>query len=210
MYIHQLIRAWARIGASVVVVLGVCGAGQAGTLLRTGGALPGSLKPAPNLTLPAPKLAIVNASAALQRHCRSPQPLFVVSAAVRNTGGPLAANRGHIYASEDSGVTDGHKRLVSAGIPLPAIGRNTSAVVKIPVQSLAPYSELSGAHSLTVHIVATSYSGKPAFANPRTYTFRVRVPGGFCLSRPTSPSVRVRPAPSLKLNPQPEPPAPAR
>lgn len=191
-------------------LLGLALTGTAAAGLVRAPVSPARLQASPHPHLAAPKIAIVGASAALQHHCHSPQPLFIVSVTLRNAGGPLAAHHGLTNASEDSGITnaEGQKRLVSHGIALPAIGAHASAVVKIPVQALAPYSELAGSHPLTVHVMPTSYSGKPAFPKPPTYTFRVRVPAGFCLSRRNRPaSGGLRPAPGLKLNPQPEPPS---
>jgi len=201
-------HAAAALAAPFLLGLGLSLAGTAEAGLVRAPAAPGRLQASPQPHLAAPRISLVGASAALQRHCHSPQPLFIVSVTLRNTGGPLAAHHGLASASEDSGVSDGHKRLVSHGMPLPAIAAHGSAVVKIPVQALAPYSDLSGAHKLTVHVLPTSYSGKLAFPEPPTYTFRVRVPKGFCLAKRMPPhGLRPSAQPSLKLNPQPEPPS---
>lgn len=173
---------------------------------------PGSMQVVPNLVLPAPRLAVVGAKVAfpLYQHCDSTGPIVIASIFVRNTGGPLATDEGHIYASEDSGVTDGQKRMVSHGMPLGAIDPHASVLVSVPIFALAPYSELVGTHRLTVHFSPVLEAGKTSFPTPPPYHFSVTIPKGFCGAKTHAlPTVRRRPPPGVlfKLNPQPEPPS---
>lgn len=173
---------------------------------------PGSMHVTPKLVLPAPRLAVVRAKVAfpLHQHCDSAGPIVIASIIVRNTGGPLVTDKGHIYASEDSGVTDGRKRMVSHGMPLGVINPQASVLVSVPIFALAPYSELVGTHQLTVHFSPVLEAGKTSFPTPRPYHFSVTIPKGFCGAKTrTLPTVRRRPPPGVlfKLNPQPEPPS---
>lgn len=188
-----------------VMLVGPAHAGFAAREIR-----PSSVRvtPNPKPVLALPKLSTEGVKTAfpLYQHCDDKGPIVIASIYIRNTGGPLAAGKGHIYASEDSGVTDGHKRMVSPGMPLGAINANASELVSVPISSLAPYSELVGTHQLTVHWTALTEAGKQSFVPPPpTYHFSVTIPKGFC-----SPKVIRRRAPTstirLKLNPQPKPP----
>lgn len=130
----------------------------------------------PALVLPRPKLAVSAAQAHVQQNCQSPQPALIVHVKITNTGGPLAAGKGHVYVKETGGTN-----LSSGGVAIPAIPANDYRGVAIPVITLGPYSALAGNHQLAVHMNTVTSEGKESFEKPATpYLLTASFPAGHC------------------------------
>lgn len=131
----------------------------------------------PVFILPRPKLAISAAQAHIQQNCQSPQPALIVHVKITNTGGPLAAGKGHVFVKETGGTN-----LSSGGVAIPAIPANDYRGVAIPAITLGPYSALAGNHQLAVHMnTVISDGGKESFDKPATpYLLTASFPAGHC------------------------------
>lgn len=182
-----------RVGSTLAALaLGLAAAGAAhaanlSPLARPGA--PGLVTGRPIAHVPPPRIAVASVTTAFQHNCNGPQPIFVASVKLHNSGGALAAQQGLVSVSDTNPqIYQGRSlRLVSAGIEMPAIGAYSDAVVPVPVSSLASYAGEVGVKHLTVRVLPTFSAGKYAFRQPSFYSFSVTVPQGFCARGPSVP-----------------------
>ena len=109
---------------------------------------------------------------------------------ITNSGGPLAAGKGHVYVKETGGTN-----LSSGGVAIPA---NDYRGVAIPAITLGPYSALAGNHQLAVHMNTVISEGKESFEKPSPFILTVNFPAGHCGSTAKQPG-RLRALPRAPL-----------
>lgn len=126
-------------------------------------AAPGGMKasPGPLAVVAKPNIVVVGYQANVEPNCQSPKPAMTVKLTIRNTGGPLSANKGAVYVKEFGGAG-----LGSGGVSLPEMSPGQQHMVDLPVISLQPYSSLAGSHSLKVVFTPQVEGGKPVFGHP--------------------------------------------
>lgn len=124
---------------------------------------PGGMKASPGLVaaVARPNITVAGYQANVEPNCQSPKPAMTVKLTIRNTGGPLPANKGAVYVKEFGGAG-----LGSGGVSLPEMSPGQQHMVDLPVISLQPYSSLAGSHSLKVVFTPQVEGGKLAFGHP--------------------------------------------
>jgi hypothetical protein len=145
---------------------------------------PGGMKasPGPVAAVAKPNLVVEGYRANVEPNCQSPKPAVTVNLRIRNSGGPLPANKGTVYLKEFGGAS-----LSSGGVSLPAMSPGQQHTVDLPAISLQPYSSLSGKHSLQVVFTPQVEEGKPVFSHPSPpYVVTASFPADHCksISRP--------------------------
>lgn len=139
---------------------------------------PGGMKASqgPVAAIAKPNLAVVGHQATVEPNCQSPKPAMTVRLTIRNTGGPLPANKGGVYVKEFGGAN-----LGSGGVSLPSMGPGEQRTVDLPVITLQPYSSLAGMHSLQVVFTPQVEGGKPVFGHPSPpFTVTASFPADHC------------------------------
>jgi len=147
---------------------------------------PGGVKasPGPVAAVARPNIIVEGYQANVEPNCLSPKPAATVKLTIRNSGGPLPANKGTVYVKEFGGAS-----LSSGGVSLPAMNPGQQHTVDLPVISLQPYSSLAGRHSLQVVFTPQVEGGKPAFSHPSPpFVVTASFPADHCksVSRPPS------------------------
>lgn len=178
--------------------------------LKIGDALgaPGGMKAAPGAAaaLAKPNLSVVSHQAIVEPNCQSPKPAMTVKVTIRNSGGPLPANKGTVFAKEFGGAN-----LSSAGIVLPALNPGQQQTVDIPVMSLQPYSTLAGPHQLQVILNPQTEGGQATFVHPAApYAASAAFPSNHCRSASVQPPGTGGNAAGAPGGPPPPAPAPSR
>ncbi len=146
---------------------------------------PGGMKAAPGAAaaLAKPNLVVVGHQAIVEQNCQSPMPAMTVKVTIRNSGGPLPANKGTVFVKEFGG-----SNLGSGGVELPAIGPGQQHTVSIPVISPQPYSSLAGRHELQVIFNPQVEGGQPSFIKPPApYKMTATFPPNHCRSASRQP-----------------------
>jgi hypothetical protein len=155
---------------------------------------------------PQARLEIVAATAQVLANCAGPKPAATVRVELRNSGLPLAANKGTIYAKEIGGATG----LGSAGLHLPAVGPGETRSVDIPVITHQSYTALGGSHQLGIYLNPLVANGQPSFRKPdKPHTVTLVVPADHCrpqIKAPVTGGQILTPEETRGLRPQPEPP----
>jgi hypothetical protein len=139
---------------------------------------PGSMTASPSLAAAAanPNLVVVGYRTHVESNCQPPNPAATVKLTIRNSGGPLPANKGNVYVKEFGGAS-----LSSGGVALPAMSPGQQHMIDLPVISLQPYSSLGGKHSLQVVFTPQVEGGKLAFNHPSPpFMVTASFPGNFC------------------------------
>lgn len=141
---------------------------------------PGGVKaaPGPVVALAKPNLGVVASRANVEPNCQSPQPAMTVKVTIRNSGGPLPANKGTVFVKEFGG-----SNLGSGGVILPALGPGQEHTVSLPVISTQPYSSLAGRHKLQVIFNPQIEGGQATFGYPATpFVVEAAFPPNHCSS----------------------------
>lgn len=138
-----------------------------------------------------PNLSVTGVQVKIEPNCQSPQPAMTAMVTIKNSGGPLSANKGNVFIKEQGGAN-----LGSAGIPIPAIGAGQTQTVNIPAITSQPYSSLEGSHPIQVILNPQSDGDQFSFNKPADpYMFWARFPNGHCRATPgQQPQAQPRPA----------------
>lgn len=187
---------------------------------------PGVMQRGARAKLADPMMRIMNDNESYDRSCRDTRKLILVTATVRNVGGPLPLHRWEVFVMEGGGAG-----LGSGGVWVPPLAPGAEATVHIPVLVLRSHvGQLPGTHWLK--LISEGYGHKMTTALPP-----ITLPAGICQPQmhmrspagmqrkanrgyPPSPCVGAKcqqarhlqtgsrmSSPNTKLNPQPEPPS---
>jgi hypothetical protein len=169
---------------------------------------PGSMQARASMHVPPPNVRLLSETYQVDQSCSDMHRLIVVTATVRNDGGPLPMHRWRVFVMEGGGAD-----LDSGSVWVPPLGLQGQTDVEIPVNVLKGFvPKLPGTHSLSL-IAVDDQTGH----NTKTAMQPITLPAGICqpklqVSSPAGlrmqPRQHFNPPPGTKLNPQPEPPAP--